>query len=92
MQIFDIHGKFLGEHKYGGQFFNVTFDKDGNQWGTVHPKDVPLDQEATVVKFDKAGKMLGKIDIRSHELGIGLDGTILPASRSEHLIIFRPKH
>jgi DNA-binding beta-propeller fold protein YncE len=91
MQIFDIHGKFLGEHKYGGQFFNVTFDSHGDQWGTVHPKDVPLDQEATVVKFDKAGKMLGRIPVRSHELGIGADGAVFPASRSPLLVVFRPK-
>ena len=36
------------------------------------------------------GKMLGRIEGRSHELGLGADGSIYPASRSDLLIVFRP--
>jgi DNA-binding beta-propeller fold protein YncE len=91
IEWFDLHGKFLGQHKYGGQFYNVTFDSHGQLWASVHPKDASLDDEFNVVKFDKAGKMLARIEGRSHELGIAPDGTIMPASRSEQLVIYHPK-
>ena len=91
IQWFDIHGKFLGQRRYGGQFYNVTFDAGGQLWASVHPKGVSLDDEFNVVKFDNAtGKMLGRIEGRSHELGLGADGSIYPASRSELLLVFRP--
>jgi hypothetical protein len=35
--------------------------------------------------------MLARIEGRSHELGIAPDGTIMPASRSEQLVIYHPK-
>ena len=92
IQWFDITGKFLGQRKYGGQFYNVTFDAGGQLWASVHPKGVSLDDEFNVVKIDNAtGKFLGRVEGRSHELGVGLDGSIYPASRSEVLLVFRPK-
>jgi hypothetical protein len=58
----------------------------------VHPKGVSLDDEFNVVKFDNAtGKMLGRIEGRSHELGIAADGSIYPATRSGVLLVFRPR-
>jgi DNA-binding beta-propeller fold protein YncE len=92
LQWFDLQGSFLGERKYGGQFYNVTFDAAGQLWASVHPKGVSLDEEFSVVKLDLAtGRILGRIDVRSHELGIGPDGTILPATRSGLLVVFRPR-
>lgn len=92
IQWFDITGKYLGSRKYGGQFYNVTFDASGQLWASVHPKGVSLDDEFNVVKIDNAtGKFLGRIEGRSHELGVGLDGSIYPASRSELLVVFRPR-
>lgn len=92
IQWFDLSGKFLGQRKYGGQFYNVTFDAGGQLWASVHPKGVSLDDEFNVIKFDNAtGKMLGRIEGRSHELGVGADGSIYPASRSEQLLVFRPR-
>jgi DNA-binding beta-propeller fold protein YncE len=92
IQWFDLSGKFLGQRHYGGQFYNVTFDAGGQLWASVHPKGVSLDDEFNVVKFDNAtGKMLGRIEGRSHELGIGLDGSLYPASRSDLLVVLRPR-
>jgi DNA-binding beta-propeller fold protein YncE len=92
LQWFDLQGRFLGERRYGGQFYNVTFDKDGQLWASLHPKGVPLDNEFTVVKLDRAtGRILGRVDGRSHELGIGDDGTIYPASRAALLVLYRPR-
>jgi DNA-binding beta-propeller fold protein YncE len=92
IQWFDLQGKFLGEHRFGGQFYNVTFDKDGQLWASLHPKGVSLDEEFSVVKLDRTTwRILGRADGRSHELGIGADGTIYPASRSPNLVILRPR-
>jgi DNA-binding beta-propeller fold protein YncE len=92
VQWFDVTGKFIGMRKYGGQFYNIVFDSKGEMWAAVHPKGVSLDEEFEVVHFDmKTGKMLGRIPGRSHVLGIGLDGSVFPATRSERLIVYRPK-
>ena len=92
LQWFDLQGRFLGERRYGGQFYNVTFDKDGQLWASVHPKGVSLDEEFSVVKLDLAtGRILGRVDGRSHELGIGADGAIYPASRAASLVLYRPR-
>src|SRR5262245_862688 len=92
LQKFDQDGKFLGEWKYGGQFYKVTFSQKGELYAATHPKGVPLDNEFNVVKIDvSSGKLLGKFEVRSHELGITPDGTLLPATRSGQLIFLRPK-
>jgi DNA-binding beta-propeller fold protein YncE len=92
LQWFDLTGNFLGERKYGGQFYNVTFDANGQLWASVHPKGVSLDEEFNVVKLDLAtGRMLGRVEERSHELGLGDDGTIFPATRSDRLVLFKPR-
>ena len=92
IQWFDLQGKFLGQRSYGGQFYNVTFDSNGQLWASVHPKGVSLDEEFNVVKLDLAtGKILGRLEGRSHELGLGADGTVFPASRSANLVLFRPR-
>jgi DNA-binding beta-propeller fold protein YncE len=90
IQWFDLQGNFVGERKYGGQLYNVTFDADGQLWASVHPKGVSLNEESYVVKLDTAGgRILGKVESRSHEPGIGPDGSILPATRSGVLVVFR---
>jgi sugar lactone lactonase YvrE len=92
VQWFDLSGKLIGTRRYGGQFYNVVFDSRGEMWAAVHPKGVSLDEEFEVVHFDlKTGKMLGRLPGRSHQLGIGFDGSVFPATRSERLIVYRPK-
>ncbi len=92
LQWFDLNGKFLGERHLGGQFYNITFDAKGNMYAATHSKGVSLDEEFNLLKFDfKSGRILGKIDVRAHEVGVGADGTILPATRSEQLVIYRQK-
>jgi DNA-binding beta-propeller fold protein YncE len=92
VQWFDVSGKLMGMRKYGGQFYNIVFDSKGEMWAAVHPKGVSLDEEFEVVHFDmKTGKMLARLPGRSHQLGIGFDGSIFPATRSERLIVYRPR-
>jgi len=92
VQWFDQRGKFLGEWKYGGQFYSVVFGPDGGLYAATHPRGVSLDEESNVVKIDLAtGKILGKFQVRSHELGVMPDGTLLPATRSSQLVLLRPR-
>jgi DNA-binding beta-propeller fold protein YncE len=92
LQWFDQSGKFLGEWKYGGQFYAVAFSQKGEFYAATHPKGVSLDEEFNVVKIDLAsGKILGKFGVRSHELGIAPDGTLLPATRSSQLVLLKPR-
>lgn len=91
LQWFDQSGRFLGEWKYGGQFYTVAFSQKGEFYAATHPKDVSLDEEFNVVKIHLAsGKILGKFGVRSHELGIAPDGTLLPATRGSQLVLLKP--
>jgi DNA-binding beta-propeller fold protein YncE len=92
LQWFDLDGKFLGQWKYGGQLYNVAFNGAGEMYVSTHPKGVSLDEEFNVVKVDPAtGKMLARVQVRSHELAVGPDGSLFPATRSGQLLLFRPR-
>lgn len=92
LQWFDQSGVFLGEWKYGGQFYTVAFSEQGEFYAATHPKGVPLDEEFNVVKIDLAtGKILGKFGVRAHELSVAPDGTLLPATRSSQLVFLKPR-
>lgn len=92
LQWFDPQGKFLGELKYGGELYNVTFNQAGDLYVSTHVKGVPLDTEFNMVKIDPvSGKMLGRFEVRSHQLSAAPDGTLLPGTRSGDLLLFRPR-
>jgi hypothetical protein len=92
LQWFDQKGKFLGQYNYGGQFYTVVFSRTGELYAATHSKNVSLDNEFNVVKVDlKTGKLTGKFEVRSHELGITPNGTLLPATRGSQLILLKPK-
>ena len=90
VQWFDQQGAFLGQFEFGGQFYNVTFAPNGDLWGSTHPKSAPLDAESNIVRIDRTtGRLLGRIEVRAHELAIAPDGTLLPATRSSVLVRYR---
>lgn len=92
LQWFTLDGKFIGQWKFGGQLYSVAFSRTGDLYVSTHPKGVPLETEFDVVKLDRVhGKMLGRIAVRAHELTVATDGTLLPATRSSKLLLFRPK-
>lgn len=92
LQKFDQKGKLLGEWTYGGQVYTVAFSPNGELYGATHSKDVPLDNEFHVVRIDQAsGKILGKFEVRSHELAVMPDGTLLPATRGGQLVLLKPR-
>lgn len=92
LQWFDQSGTFLGEWKYGGQFYTVAFSPSGEFYAAVHPKGASQDSDFNVVKIDLAsGDIVGKFEVRSHELSVAPDGTLLPATRSSQLVLLRPR-
>ena len=92
VQWFDLDGHFLGEWSFGGQLFSVAFTLAGEMYVSTHPKDVSLEDEFDVVKVEPTtGRMLGRVHVRSHELSIGPDATLFPATRSGQLLLFRPR-
>jgi DNA-binding beta-propeller fold protein YncE len=92
LQWFTPDGAFLGQWKFGGQLYNVAFATTGEMYVSTHPKDVSLDEEFDVVKVDPAtGQLLGRFRVRSHELAIGPDGALFPATRSGQLLLLRPR-
>ena len=92
LQWFTPDGAFLGQWKFGGQLYNVAFGTTGEMYVSTHPKDALLDEEFDVVKIDPvSGQMLGRFQVRSHELAIGPDGALFPATRSGQLFLFRTR-
>lgn len=92
IQRFDLTGKYLGEIEIGGEIASLALAPNGDIYAATHPEDVPLDLDNNVVKIDHAtGKIVGKIETRSHELAVGADGTVYPATRDDTLVIYRPR-
>ena len=90
VQWFSPKGKFLGQWTYGGQLYTVAFGQAGELYVATHPKEVSLDTEFNVVKIDPTnGRMLGRVEVRAHELAVAPDGSLLPATRSSQLLLFR---
>jgi DNA-binding beta-propeller fold protein YncE len=92
VQWFDQSGRYLGEWDYGGQLHSLAFSQTGAFYAVLHPKDASPERESYVVQIDLAtGKILGKQETRSHELSVAPDGTLLPATRDSHLVLFKPR-
>ena len=92
VQRFDLNGNFLSEIKIGGEIASIAIAPKGDVYAATHPEDVPLDLDNHVVKIDHTtGKLVGKIETRSHELATASDGTLYPATRDETLVIYRPR-
>jgi DNA-binding beta-propeller fold protein YncE len=92
LQWFDPQGKFLGQWTFGGQLYTVAFSQTVELFVSTHPKGVSLDSEFNVIKIDPAnGKMLGRFEVRAHELAVAPDGALLPATRGSQLLFLRPR-
>jgi len=92
IQWFNQSGKYLGEWDYGGQVHSLAFSKNGDLYVVLHPKEATPEKESYVVKIDPSnGEALGKYPVRSHELSIAADGVLLPATRSNQLLILAPR-
>jgi DNA-binding beta-propeller fold protein YncE len=94
LQWFDRHGEFLGQWKYARQLYSVAFNPAGELYISVElPEDAAAAAlQSNVIWIDPAtGEMLGRVEVFAHELAFAPDGTLLPATRSSELLLFRPR-
>jgi DNA-binding beta-propeller fold protein YncE len=92
VQWFTLEGKFLGQWQFGGQLLSVAFGPAGEVYVATHPKGVSLDDEFYLVQLDATrGTMVGKVPVRAHEVSVGADGTVYPATRNSELLLVRPR-
>jgi len=90
LQWFDPQGTFLGQWTYGGELFTVAFSPAGDLYVSMLPMRGAWDTEFNVIKIDPAsGQMLGRLEVRAHELTIAPNGALLPATLSSQLLVFR---
>jgi outer membrane protein assembly factor BamB len=93
VQWFTPEGAYLGEWNYGGRVLSVVFSSTGELYVSAEPKEAPPQQEAMLLHVDRRdGRILGRVKAFGHELDIGPDGSLLPASLSGQVTIFRPQH
>lgn len=92
VQWFTLDGKFVGQWKFGGQLFTVAFGPKGELYVGSHPKVASLDDEFYLIKLDPGnGTMIGRVPVRTHEVSVGADGTVYPATRNGELLLIRPR-
>lgn len=92
IQRFDLSGTYLSKIELGGEIASIAVAPNGDIYAATHPEDVPLDLDNNVVKIDHAtAKVVGKIETRSHELAVGADGAVYPATRDDTLVLYRPR-
>ena len=90
LQRFDQRGHFLGMWEYAAQLFSVTFSPSGDLYLSVSLGGDP--PEDYVIKIDPAtGEMLGRVDVFGHELAFSPDGSLLPATVEDVVLLFRPR-
>lgn len=96
IEWFNQDGRFLGQWHYGGRLYAVAFGPAGDLYGSVVARGATAsspDNAFNVIKIDLAsGRILGKFAARAHELAVAPDGTLLPASLSDQLILLRPRN
>ena len=91
VQWFTTEGEYLGEWRYGGRVLSVAFSPDGELFISAEPKGAVPQQEATVLRIDRTdGSVVGKIDDFGHEIDVGADGSLLPASLTDRVVVYRP--
>jgi NHL repeat len=91
VQWFSAGGDYLGEWHFGGRTIGIDFGPGGDLFVSAEPKGAEPQQEAVVLRIDRAsGNIVGKIEDFGHELSVGNDGTLVPASLSDRITVYRP--
>lgn len=92
VQWFSPEGEYRGTWDFGGRVIGIDFGPAGEFFVSAEPKSAPPQQEAVLLRVDRAsGAILGKIVDFGHELSVGNDGTLLPASLADRITIYRPR-
>ncbi|MBM4184191.1 MAG: hypothetical protein FJ207_08165 [Gemmatimonadetes bacterium] len=90
LQRFTQTGQFLGLWTYAGQLFSVAFSPTRDLYISVSLGGDP--EEAYVIQIDPAtGEMIGKVEAFGHELAFSPDGSLIPSTVENELILFRPR-
>jgi DNA-binding beta-propeller fold protein YncE len=92
VQWFSPEGEYRGVLDLGGRIVGIDFSPAGELFVSAEPKGAPPQEQAVVLQLDReSGKVLGKIADFGHELRVGSDGTLLPASLGDRITIYRPR-
>ena len=92
IQWFTPEGEYLGEWQFGGRVLSLVFSTDGELYISAEPKGAPPMEEGTLMHIDRRdGRVLATLDAFGHELSVGPDGSLLPASLTGELAIYRPR-
>lgn len=91
LQRFAPDGRFVGLWEYAGQLFSVAFNPSGDLFISVSLGPDPR-LDAYVIQVDRTtGEMLGRVDVFGHEIAFTPDGSLLPATVGDEVLIFRPR-
>jgi hypothetical protein len=91
VQWFTQAGDYVGEWHYGGRVLSVAFGPAGRLFISAEPKGAEPQQEAALLEIDRdTGRVIGRIDDFGHELSVGADGSLLPASLGGRITFYRP--
>lgn len=92
VQWFSPEGEYRGMLELGGRVVGIDFGPAGELFVSAEPKGAPPQVQAVVLQLDReSGKALGKIADFGHELRVGNDGTLLPASLGDRITLYRPR-
>lgn len=89
VQLFTPSGEYLREWHYGGRVLSLAFSPGGELWVSAEPKSVSM-AESYVMRVDpRDGRFTGKFQAFGHQLGVGGDGALLPASLTGPIVVYR---
>ena len=80
IQIFTAEGSYLKEWHYGGRIISIAFSPDGELYLSAESKGVSMTESYLLQIDQQDGSFKGKIQAFGHQLSIGKDGSLLPAT------------
>ncbi|MDX1393615.1 MAG: hypothetical protein R3195_04470 [Gemmatimonadota bacterium] len=90
LQRFGREGEYHGLWEYAGQLFGVAFSPAGELYVSVSLGGEP--EEAYVMKLDaNTGEILGYVEAFGHELAFAPDGSLIPATVTDRILVFTPR-
>ena len=90
IQRFHADGTLVGVWQFAGQLLSLAFGNDGDLFASISLGGGPVD--AHVVKLDvRTGAMVARIEVVAHELAVAPDGTLLPGTSRDEVVLVRPR-
>ena len=89
VQVFTGEGEYLREWHYGGRVLSLAFAPDGTLYVSAEPKGVSM-TESYVMRVDLGdGRFTGRFQAFGHQMSVGGDGALLPASLTGPIAVYR---